>query len=424
MDNGDRLMKKLLIKVLFLSALTFAFCFPAFAWDDSGHKLVAYIAWQQMSPEAREAAIKILLNAPEDSQINALYPTPPDQDFSTYPIGARSKAAKQRDFFMICSYWSDIIRDKRLENRFKYHHGTWHYLDTYWREVNGKVETLPEMENDKENVVERLFEFDKVLRSDAKDAEKAIALAWILHLAGDVHQPLHASGRVTDEEPKGDQGGNTFSLTPPDAKPKENLHWYWDSIVVRTVQRKNDATDAEYLLPIGNEMMKKYPVSRMQNRLEPGKFDAWQQESFKIASTKLYPKTLIRNQMPSDNYKKMAFGIAEEQIALAGYRLGAMLNQIFAAKTTAQNDLPDNVPCKIIRKVSYPVTKTNPSSSKPEICLLNLCPTDKGKMARPMYSMMIKGDFKMFEYDVEKVFKTAQEAREYAEQNGIKDVSF
>jgi hypothetical protein len=325
-------MKKPIINFLLLSILLFVFAVPAFAWDDSGHKLVAYIAWQQMTPEARERAINILLNAPEDSQINALYPTPPDADFSTYPIGARSKEAKERDFFMIVAYWADIVRDRKYEKRSKYHHGAWHYLDTFWREVNGKIEVLSDMENDKENVVERLFAFDKVLRSDAKDAEKAIALAWIMHLAGDVHQPLHASGRVTPEEPKGDQGGNTFSLSPPDAKRKENLHWFWDSIVVRTVPRKNDSSDAEYLPPIGNAIMKKYPFAKMQNRLEIGKFDAWQQESFKIASERLYPKTLIRNQMPSAAYNKMAFGIAEEQIALAGYRLGAMLNQIFGAK--------------------------------------------------------------------------------------------
>ncbi|MEP6903814.1 MAG: S1/P1 nuclease [Actinomycetota bacterium] len=418
-------MKKSVVKFLLLSVLLFAFAVHAFAWDDSGHKLVAYIAWQQMSPEVREKVIKILLNAPEDSQLNALYPTPTDSDFSTYPIGARSKAAKQRDYFMFAAYWSDIIRDKKYESRFKYHHGTWHYFDTYWREADGKVETLPEMPNDKENVVERLFFFDKVLKdSSAKDFEKAIALAWILHLAGDVHQPLHASGRVTDEEPKGDQGGNTFSLSPKDAPrgKQENLHWYWDSIVVRTVARKADASDAEYLLPIADAMMKKYPLAKMQSRLEIGKFDIWQNESFKIASTKLYPKTLIRNQMPSADYNKMAFGIAEEQIALAGYRLGTMLNQIFGSQITAQTS--ENPPCKIIRNTRYPVTQTNPSVSKTEICLLNLCPPNKGMTARPMYPMMVGGEMKMFEYDIDKVFKTEREAREYAEKNGIKDVSF
>src|SRR4029078_2025534 len=145
-------MKNPLIKFLILSVLLFAFTVPTLAWDDSGHKLVAYIAWPQLTPEVRQKVIKMLLNAPEDSQLNALYPTPPDADFTTYPIGARSKAAKQRDYFMTVAYSADIVRDRKYENRSKYHHGTWHYLDTFWRETNGKVEILPDMENDKENV--------------------------------------------------------------------------------------------------------------------------------------------------------------------------------------------------------------------------------------------------------------------------------
>ena len=333
------MIKNPVLKFPLVCIILLAFSLPAFAWDDSGHKLVAYIAWQQMTPAARERAVQILLNAPEDAQLNALYPTPPDQEYTTYPPGARSKASKQRDYFMIVAYWADLVRDRKYEKRSKYHHGTWHYLDTFWQTgANGKVELLPDKENDKENAVERLFHFDKVLRSDEKDAEKAIALAWVLHIAGDIHQPLHASGRLSPEDPKGgDQGGNTFSLSPPDAKRKENLHWFWDSIVVRTVPRRGDAPDAEYILPLGNSFMKKHPLSKYRNRLEIGKFDAWQQESFRIASERLYPKTLLRNQMPSAAYNKMAFAIAEEQIAIAGYRLGTWLNQVLSTQTAQKN---------------------------------------------------------------------------------------
>ena len=45
----------------------------AFAWDDTGHKISAYIAWQRMSPAVRERVMKILLAAPEDSHIGAFY---------------------------------------------------------------------------------------------------------------------------------------------------------------------------------------------------------------------------------------------------------------------------------------------------------------------------------------------------------------
>ncbi|HEY0426240.1 MAG TPA: S1/P1 nuclease [Pyrinomonadaceae bacterium] len=314
-------MSKKIIKNLFLLVIVLIFVSPAFAWDSVGHKLAAYIAWQQMTPATREKVIKILLSAPEDSDLSAFYP----QD-------ARSEAARQQEFFMTAAYWSDIVRDKKFENRYKYHHGTWHYLDTFWREANGKAELVTELKPDKENAVERLFFFDKVLRDNtAKDSEKAIAIAWIEHLVGDVHQPLHASGRVTDLEPKGDQGGNLFLLTPKDTprEKQENLHSFWDRIIGLSVQRKNDAPDSVYIPEIGAKIIKKYPFAKMQNRLELGKFDDWQQESFRIATTEVYPSTLIRFQTPPANYKKRAYSIAEQQIALAGYRLAATFNQIF-----------------------------------------------------------------------------------------------
>lgn len=315
-------MKNLPVKFCLVITVVFLLAASVSAWDDTGHKLTAYIAWERMSPQARERAIKILLSAPEDSDLSVFYL----QD-------SRSAAAKQREFFMIASTWADIVRDKNFKNRYaKYHHGTWHYLDTFWREANGKIEIVPELKSDAENAVERLFAFDKSLRdASVSDADKAIALAWILHIGGDIHQPLHASARVTKYDPKGDQGGNLFMLSPKDAKAEDrlNLHWYWDSIIGRNIPRVNDACDADYLPPLAQQITKKHPFAEMQNRLKIGKFDEWQREGFQIASTKLYPASLKFGETPSESYKKQAFGIAQEQIALAGYRLGEMLNQIF-----------------------------------------------------------------------------------------------
>ncbi|CAN5268524.1 S1/P1 nuclease [soil metagenome] len=315
-------MSKKSIKTLLLLAFVFIFALPAFAWDDTGHKLTAYIAWQQMTPDVREKVTKILLSAPEDSDLSVFY----------LP-GSRSDEAKRLELFMIAATWADIVRDRDFKVRYeKYHHSNWHYADTFWTIENGQVKILPNPNEDGGKAVEKLFDFEKVLKdADASNADKAIALAWVLHLGGDIHQPLHTSGRVTEIEPKGDQGGNLFLLTPKDTPRNNqvNLHWFWDSIVGRSTMRKNDACDSDYLRPIAAQMMKKYPFAKMQDRLNLGKFDVWQQESFKLATTEVFPPTLIRFQMPSENYKKNAFKIAQQQIALAGYRLGTMFNQIF-----------------------------------------------------------------------------------------------
>jgi len=315
-------MKILLIKFLLLLTVNLIFIASVPAWDDTGHKLTMLVAWERMSPQARERAVKLLLSAPEDSHLSVFYLQ-----------NSRSDESNKREFFMLASTWADIVRNRDFKVRFgKYHQGDWHYADTFWRQTSGKVEVITNFAEPKGKAVDQLFAFDKLLRdASASDADKAIALAWILHLGGDIHQPLHTSARVTELEPKGDQGGNLFELMPKDTprENKVNLHWYWDSIIGRNIPRRNDACDSEYLPAIAKAITEKYPFAKMQNRLKLGKFDEWQQEGFRIASTKLFPPTLKRNEMPSEEYKKKAFEIAQEQIALAGYRMGDMLNQIF-----------------------------------------------------------------------------------------------
>jgi len=115
--------------------------------------------------------------------------------------------------------------------------------------------------------------------------------------------------------------------TPRDKQ--ENLHWFWDSIVVRADPNDKDDCDADYIDPIARDIMKKYPLAKMESRLALGDPERWKRESFEIASTKVFPDDLKRNEMPSPAYKKAALKIAEERLALAGYRMGAIFNQLF-----------------------------------------------------------------------------------------------
>jgi hypothetical protein len=314
-------MKKARFSVLFLATIMLFSASSARAWDDVGHKITAYIAWQQMTPEVRERVIKILAAANEDSQLATFY----------LPYGSRSDEAKKREFFLIAATWADIIRDRNFETRYrKYHHSNWHYSDTFWTEKDGRVEIL-KAPDEGGLALEKIIEFMKLESSDAKDSEKALGIAWLEHLIGDLHQPLHASARVTATEPKGDQGANLFLLTPvgtPRDK-QENLHWFWDSIVVRNEPNDKDECDADYVDPIARSIMKKYPFAKMESRLAVGDPERWKRESFEISSTRVFPADLKRNEMPSAAYKKAAMKIAEERLALAGYRMGAVFNQIF-----------------------------------------------------------------------------------------------
>jgi hypothetical protein len=320
------MIQRLIKKVVFAALLTVALVFPVFGWDDVGHKITGFIAWQRMSPQARENVVRILRAAPEDSQLATF--------FKSY--GPEPEETRKREYFMFVPTWADVVRDRSFETRYKkYHKGNWHYSDTFWKQVNGKVEVLSGFEEGGQGV-QRLEEFDAVIRNaNASNAEKAIAIAWIMHIGGDIHQPLHTSARVTESEPKGDQGGNLFLLSPAGTARQNqvNLHWFWDSIVVRNVPIKGNMCEREYIEMLGNRMMKENRFADHQNKLDLGKYGEWQQEGFAYNNTVVFPASLERNEMPAVQYRKNAFELAERQLALAGYRLGETLNAVFGTPT-------------------------------------------------------------------------------------------
>ncbi len=384
---------------------------PAFAWDETGHKITGFIAWQRMTPEVREKVIKILLAAPEDSDIATFF----------LPYGSRSAEARRREYFMLLASWADIIRDKNFDTRYKkYHHSNWHYSDTFWQWKDGKAVFI-ENKDESGLAMDKVIEFDKLIRSSATDAEKAVAIVWLEHLIGDLHQPLHTSAKVTDSNAKGDQGGNLFLLTPkgtPRAEQK-NLHSYWDGIIGINMPNTKDLCEADYLDPIAQDIIKRFPYDKLKDKINSDKFDLWPKESLTIATTDVY-KDAKWFESPSEKYRKKAFEIAQERLALAGYRMGDLFNEVFGAKPAVISN--NTIPCKIIRKVMYPVTQTSSVKQTLEIALLDLCPTQVA--ARPMYSFMIDGKPVMKEYDVIKVFKTEAEARKYAAENNITDIAF
>lgn len=382
----------------------------AFGWDETGHKITAYIAWQRMTPEVREKVVKILLSAPEDSDISTFY----------LPYGSRSAESRKREYFMLMATWADIIRDKAFPVRAKnYDRGDWHYNNTFWKFEKGGVVMIDNMPKTG-LAMDKIAEFATLIRGNATDAEKAVAIAWLEHLIGDMHQPLHASGKVAPSTPDGDRGGNSFLLTPKGTPrdQQENLHWFWDSIIGRNIPN-NDKCDADYIDPIAQDIIRLFPAEKFRDRMLPGDFEGWKKESVKFATTDVY-RGIEFFQSPSDKYKKKALEIAQERLALAGYRMGDLFNEVFGGKQAAVTE--STIPCKIIRKVMYPITKTSSVKQTLEIGLLDLCPTQVA--SRPMYSFFINGNMVMKEYDVIKTFKTEAEARKYAAENNITDISF
>jgi nuclease S1 len=306
-----------------LLAVTVLMPEAALGWNSTGHEVVARIAWEKMEPQTRLKVVELILQAPADADLANLLP----QD-------ARPLVIRQRDLFMLASTWPDIVRDEDFpERQAKYHHTFWHFINFFWRQQNGVAIDVPEMQPESVNIVERLIFLQSELSNDSISADqRGIDAAWILHLIGDIHQPLHDTARVTNLEPKGDQGGNLFLLTPKNtpSKKTKRLHGFWDDILNKSIPPKVNEADLAYANRIAALIMQRHPESTVNANLKPGEYMDWAREGLTITKASVYPPWLRRFQTPSETYRRRAYNIAESQIALAGYRLADTLDRLFS----------------------------------------------------------------------------------------------
>lgn len=289
---------------------------PASAWNDTGHQVVALIAWDNLSPGPRGELVAMMRQAEPATRLPSLFPQ--DQ---------RGMEVRAREFFRRAATWPDLVRDVP-----ELHHSTWHHRDFYWRQDKGQAIGLPDLQVHPENLLERLHHFKKLLASPTLPArERAIGIAWVLHLVGDIHQPLHCSARVTAIERKGDHGGQDFALSPlsPPHPTGErySLHAYWDDMLDRAVPRRSGERLGVYLQRAAALVVSHHPRAQLAAELEPGQFDAWARESV-VAAQSGYPASLRRGQEPSADYRDMGILVALRRLALAGYRLALMLRDV------------------------------------------------------------------------------------------------
>lgn len=152
---------------------------------------------------------------------------------------------------------------------------------------------------------------------------QSTAMRLLIHYAGDIHQPLHATTRVDKEYPKGDFGGNTVPI--PDRDNITELHAVWDSVLY-TQEGYADLpfsdTDWESQGKVARHLLEKIKVAdKDANNLNS---HDWANESFDYAKTFVYAG-MKENEVLSKDYIKLGLDIAEYQIVVAGHRLANLL---------------------------------------------------------------------------------------------------
>src|SRR5215475_10970324 len=72
------------------------------------------------------------------------------------------------------------------------HRALWHYINWPFK-PDGQPRTVQTREPEAVNILTAMAENERIARNGTDPERKAIALAWIFHLVGDIHQPLHTA---------------------------------------------------------------------------------------------------------------------------------------------------------------------------------------------------------------------------------------
>jgi hypothetical protein len=302
-----------------LCLLAFALLLPApkaRAWDKGGHMIVAQVAYMRLNSTAR-AKVDALAAQIKDSH-NAPY-----------------------NFVNLAAWMDDIKSDPGP------HHGDykpWHYLDIGCDAGDpDPLVSPPFMTLTNGDVVTALTRARKVAQgqTDPLIDDAPTALAMLVHLVGDIHQPLHTASRYhhpLTTPPTHEEGGNLIPIAT--AGEAHKLHAFWDDVyrfwysagtIKSNPQLGHDtAPNTADVKAWAKKVKTALPASSANLTID---FAAWALESKAIgcntACAGLPPPPVTTNIALTKSYFTSSRRIARERMALAGYRLAALLNDLY-----------------------------------------------------------------------------------------------
>jgi hypothetical protein len=286
--------------LLFLSAFAITVigtCATAWAWGDQGHEIIAIIAADNLLPSAQDQVAKILGTTSDTNSLEkamAAASVRPDTEFRP--------------------------RDRST--------APWHFIDIC---LQDQKSDLPARCPGGTCVTAKIDEYANRLKAGHYDQWGASGdLAFLIHLVGDIHQPLHAA---TDA----DRGGNCIAVeSHPYAR---NLHAAWDTAVVYALE---DSVDSGNPDATAHKLEQVYASQKNADSWKPGQTADIAWESNQVARTQIYQALGIPVEPcePDNNscvnapggpldldgdYMNKAATIAGEQLAKAGFRLASLL---------------------------------------------------------------------------------------------------
>ena len=276
-------MRKLLLAIALACAATAS----PIAWGSQGHRLVGLIAADRLTPVARDN-VRWLLDGQSLAEVAS---------------------------------WADTITSDQRQT------SLWHYLNIppeasgydRDRDCPRQAGSSPGSRGDRwrDCVVDRIGYWEERLADQKLDrADRAIALKFVVHFIGDLHQPFHALGvgrggndvhvRVFGES-------NCAPATAPKPSPCD-LHSVWDS---RLIAPRN-LGDREYIA-----VLRQLIVDKRWGTAPAGTAAQWAEQSWRLAKEAL----VTANTDIEEGYYRRHIPVIDERMALAGVRLAAVLNR-------------------------------------------------------------------------------------------------
>lgn len=329
---------------------------PVDAWNDVGHMTIARIAYDRLTDAERAAVVAILRHHPHLHEL-LLKDRP-------------AHVSEDEWIFVRAATWPDNIRPPRTAHKmpvtahpiYRFHHATWHYANFEYRAGQSQTSlpsrTLPHRPQssnpaDRTDIIEQLDRSYMIVRGTEHersepeyflqpDEIRAIRMCWLIHLIGDIHQPLHVATLVNAQIPAlehGDEGGNKLAVRIDHGSAPKQLHALWDDWLGTHVHYDKLVQTAEMLSHDPQLSPSRLPEFSSHKQ-------AWEfaEESYQAAKEFVYlngrlhyalwsryeSHELNAADVPCLTQREVdqSHAIAQRRIVLAGYRLAERLKFI------------------------------------------------------------------------------------------------
>lgn len=297
--------------------LSMAVATAAAAWTRPAHMVSAAIAYDEIARTRPDLLITIA----------ELLDAHPDRAPFEVAIDRSVGAERDRRMFLECARWPDDAR------RTAYDHPSWHLSASPVIAADATDATRASLAERRHETSGQALQgltlnLGVMANTRATPSERALALCWVLHVVGDLHQPLHTAELYSAAYPEGDLAGSRQFVLDPQTRAPITLHWLWDD----SVHRYGDAASVSSR---AKALKERYPRLALSELKAPTMADttvfAAREESYAIARSFAYGGELVTGQTEAtappvpERYWRALRDLSERRVAVAGYRLADLV---------------------------------------------------------------------------------------------------